>query len=160
MDKILWPHIKNKSVLSINPLKVVVIVRSPKNVIPSILSRNLDSIQNPDEALRYYASAIHRLEIELNTYDRPYVFLTYSDLINKTDLVLSNVTEYLELDEELSPEYSLIWSTGKKGIGDNTPAIYEKKISQIKENYNFDIPNYIIDEALSHYNNFLEKFNV
>jgi len=155
MDKVLWPHIKNRSVLRVRPLKIIVIVRDPADALPSILSRDLDSIQTPEEALDYYVRTIQRVGEELRACGRPFVLLTYSDLVNNTEDELKKITDYLDLDTPLIAEYEQMWSTGKPGIGDPSSNIREGKVTRTKTSYEVQIARDFIEKARQSYCSFL-----
>ena len=156
MDKVLWPHIKNRSVLRVRPLKIVVIVRDPADALPSILSRDLDSIQIPEEALEYYVRTIRRVSRELRVYRRPFVLLEYGNLVNNTENGLKKITEYLDLDVPLTPEYELMWATGRKGIGDDTSVIYTERIQSSRSEYRVNLPAPIVSRGRDAYRSFVD----
>lgn len=159
MDKVLWPHIKNCSVLRVRPLKIVVIVRDPADALPSILSRNLDSIQTPQDVLDYYVRTIRRLSRELRVYGRPFVLLTYSNLVNNTEDELKKITDYLDLVTPLTAEYEQMWSTGERGIGDSSKRIKQGRVSQDKTSYGIEIGHDVIEKARERYHAFLADSN-
>ena len=147
MDKILGHHVLNRQVFSTDALRCIVIVRDPIEALPSILSRDLPLIQSPGDALDYYSRTLSRIKMELEAYDRPFVFLKYSQLVNESDQVLRRITDYLDLREPLVPEYNPIWSTGKPGIGDSSPRIRKGNILNQSNKYDIHLPNNIRKNA-------------
>lgn len=147
MDKILWPHIGNRELLTQVPLNIVVIVRTPKEALPSILGLGLENIQTPKQALTYYEERLEQMREILSTYDSPFVLTTYGDLTDQTDEALLEITKYLALDEKLTPTYETMWSTGKSGIGDPSDRIEAKQVQSTNTSYNMDIDPDILERA-------------
>lgn len=160
MDKILWPHIYNDDLLRQVPLSIIVIVRSPEAALPSILSLNIEETRTPKEALSYYVERLERVQKILKVHDSSFAFATYEDLTERTDETLRTVSEYLTLDEMLTPTYDTMWSTGEPGIGDPSQNIKEGRIRSTKtSSYNVDLDPGIIGRAREQYYEFCSFCN-
>lgn len=152
MDKILWPHIQNDDLLRQVPLSVIVIVRRPEATLPSILSLDLEGIRTPETALRYYVDRLGRVQRLLEGYDAPFAFTRYEDLTGRTEETLISITEYLGLDESLTPTYDTMWATGTSGIGDSSEHITEGRVRSTKTSSNdVDLDPAIIGRARDRY---------
>lgn len=160
MDKILWhKNIQSRRFLKQVPLSVIVIVRTPTEALPSILSLDLDEIQTPEEALSYYVGRLTRMREILSIYDSSFAFVTYSDLTEQTNKTLRRISEYLALKEQLTPTYETMWSTGESGIGDPSDRIKEGQIKRSNNSYNVNVDTKIINRARKKYRNFCEEFD-
>jgi hypothetical protein len=160
MDKILWPRVHNKDILREVPLKIIVILRNPKAALPSILSRNLDGIQTPEEALRYYSKSLKRTSRNLEVYGSPFVIVKYEDLTDRTEKTLKKLYQYLGIKGSLKPEYKTMWATGEKGIGDSSENIHSGKIVSSTSSYEMEIEKKVLREARKKYDQFLNSWNV
>ncbi|WP_162891479.1 sulfotransferase [Salinibacter ruber] len=155
MDKILWPHIHNDDLLHQVPLSVIVIVRRPEATLPSILSWDLEGIRTPETALRYYVERLGRVRRLLEGYDAPFAFTRYEDLTGRTEEALLNISEYLSLDERLTPTYDTMWATGTSGIGDSSENIKEGRVRSTEtSSYDVDLDPAIIGRARDRYRAF------
>jgi hypothetical protein len=155
MDKILWPHIHNDDLLHQVPLSVIVIVRRPEATLPSILSLDLEGIRTPEAALHYYVERLGRVQKLLEGYDAPFAFTRYEDLTGRTEEALISITEYLDLDESLTPTYDTMWATGTSGIGDSSEKIEDGRVRSTKtSSYDVDLDPAIIGRARDRYRTF------
>ena len=154
MDKILWPHIRSQRVLCRAPLSLIVIVRDPSAALPSILALDIEAIQTSEEALSYYQERLKRLRDILVAYDSPFVCTTYSELTKRTETTLQGISEYLALDEKLTPTYDTIWATGKSGIGDPSNQIESGEVRSDQKSYKVDVDPGIIQQAEETYRQF------
>jgi hypothetical protein len=159
MDKILHHRIYDSSVLHAQQLKVVVIVRDPADALPSILSLNSNSIQTPKEALNYYVQTIQRVSKELRFFGRPFLLLRYSDLVKDTEDELKRITDYLDLEAPLTPEYEQMWSTGTPTVGDPSSKIELGRVSRSTSSYQIEMERELIERARQSYRAFLEDCN-
>lgn len=158
MDKILHSHITNIDLLRQVPLSIIVIVRRPKEAIPSILDLGLNKIQTPEEAVEYYGKRIMRIQKLLEVYNSPFVFTKYSGLTERTNETLTDISEYLALDEGLTPTYDTMWSTGKRGIGDSSEKIKEGRVRSGRSSYDADIDTELIGKAREYYGQFCSYY--
>ena len=154
MDKILWQHIHNDNLLRQVPLSVIVIVRRPEAALPSILALDIESIQTSEEALRYYRDRLERLQSILDTYNAPFMCTTYSELTKRPEAILQDISEYLALDEKLTPTYDTMWATGKPVTGDPSEKIEAGEVRSEETSYDMDIASGIIPQAREAYRQF------
>ena len=157
MDKILHDHIQDPQILRISPLKIVVIVRPPTDALPSILDNDAlpHDKEGQNDALTYYCNTLQRMTRWLSVYDRPYVVVDYAQLTAEPQAPLHRISEYLSLERPLTPEYETIWATGKRGIGDSSPAIEKGAVSSVDHSYDVEIDPSIIAQAQDQYDDFL-----
>jgi hypothetical protein len=155
MDKILWPHIHNQELLRPGDLRVIVIVRSPDEALPSILSLDLEEIQTLQDALDYYVERLRRVREVLKVYDAPFTHVTYHGLTKQTEQVLSKISGYLALDEGLTPAYDTMWATGKSGIGDSSEHIEEGEVLSKSSARDVQIDSGVAARAREEYHRFL-----
>lgn len=158
MDKILWPHIHNKNLLCQTPVKIIVIIRTPKEALPSILSLDLEGIQTTTEALDYYSKSLERIERNLEVYDAPFVLVRYETLTNRTELTLQKISEYLGLEQQIKSEYDTIWATGEPGIGDPSERIQEGQVVSASTSYEVDIEQEVLSKAWEQYRRFFASW--
>jgi len=159
MDKILWPHVHDATLLHHPPLKIIVIVRAPRETLPSILSLDLDGIQASEDALQYYSKSLARTERNLQAYDASFVLVRYVDLTNRVEQALQTMSSYLELGKPLEPEYDRMWSTGKEGIGDPSETIKTGTIVSRQTDYERTVEKGILSKARTQYQQFLSFCN-
>jgi hypothetical protein len=154
MDKILWPHIRNKSLLREAPFSVIVIARKPTAALPSIVALGLEKIRSPEKALKYYIRRLNQIQDILKNNAISYVFVTYERITNRTNEALLEMSKYLQLGERLAPRYDTMWSTGKPGIGDPSEKIEEGRVRSDRSSYDVSIDSQIIEQAREKYRQF------
>lgn len=154
-DKILWPYVHDETLLRRAPLKIIVLVRSPEEALPSILSLDLEGIQTPREALQYYSKRLDRTARNLEIYDASFVLIRYEDLTGQTEVALQKISAYLRLEKPLKPEYDTMWSTGEKGVGDSSEQIEAGTVVSSRTTYEVDLPEELLGEAREQYRQFL-----
>ena len=155
VDKILWPHIHDESILRQAPLKIIVIARAPEDALPSILSRDLEEVQSPAGALEYYRNTLKRTERNLKIYNASFVLVRYEDLTSQTEQTLQKISAYLGLGKVLNSEYNMMWPTGKSGIGDSSERIKTGTVVSSPTAYEVDIGEEILSKARLGYQQFL-----
>lgn len=155
MEKILWPHVRPGDWLRKVPLSVIVIVRRPEATLPSMLSRDIDGVHTPKEALSYYVERLQHVQEMLQEYGSSFVLLTCTDLTERTDDTLRHISEYLGLDERLAPTYDTMWSTGESGIGDPSDNIKEGRVRLgTRTSHDVDLDPEVLGQARERYRAF------
>jgi Sulfotransferase family len=137
LDKILHNHLSvSRAVLAIAKPKIIFLLREPEATIKSMVSMGIFTKKekwdkNPYEsALEYYCSRLEYLEKYARDLDCEYFFIQSDDLLKNTEAVLLNLSKWLNLRENLVPEYSIFSKTGMFGNGDPSENI---KLGILKE---------------------------
>ncbi len=134
LDKILYKdYILNPDLIHDARLKLVFLVRSAKESIPSIIRFQPRFIKTEQQALEYYVKQLKMVrEYARRKNDRQRsFFLTYDQLTQHTQPLLADLTKFLELETPLSERYETMWSTGERGphgLGDDSPEIRAGRI--------------------------------
>lgn len=107
--------------------KIIFMIREPRASVSSIYALFKDrpntewsSVQGTE---KYYIERLRWLQDKSHTYKGRYVFLKAEDLLEKSDHALSELGEFLGLDEPLSKTYDTFNKTGKRGFGDTSQNI-------------------------------------
>ncbi|NVK54892.1 MAG: hypothetical protein HWE26_04705 [Alteromonadaceae bacterium] len=157
-DKVLHnEHYISTSLLNNNKTKTLISLRAPETTIPSIV--RLYSKVNPthefnsvEGATKYYLSRIQKLKNFANLLDDFYYF-DAEDLRNNTMQCLSGITEYLELESLLTPEFKSQTLTSAKRVGDSSGNLDAGKIKSFTADYNnFDWSHADIELLREKYN--------
>jgi len=158
MDKILHDFIEDESVLNHPALKNIFLVRDPLHAIPSIIrNTNKDTV---DSATKYYVRQMNRLNNLYGYTNENSIFITYDDIVSSTKETLTTLSSFLDLEEELSPEYDTIWSTGIPSIGDPSDTIKKGSVINKKAPENdMDIKKENIQKATICYNKIISSFH-
>jgi hypothetical protein len=120
LDKILHNHLLDLEHLEFvcsEDVFVIFLIREPLGSISSAI-KNLDYSEH--QALRYYINRLSMLERSARKLAqvRPYVFVTYEQLLSQTDRVFRRLQRYLMLQQPLSERYEVLPTTGTRGMGD------------------------------------------
>jgi len=156
LDKIL--HNKSeisKEVFEAVKPKVIILIREPESTIKSIMNMGHvtgeEWYKSPKAASDYYCSRLLRLEKYGELLNGNFFFLESDALVNNTDYILSELTEWLGLDTHLVGNYMLFNNTGKRGYGDPTETIKSKKIIKTKGYPDIEIPPEALQTAIAAY---------
>lgn len=156
LDKILHNSltISNEVYNLINP-KVIYLLRKPESTIKSIINMGyitgISWYKDPEQATNYYCSRLSRLAEYTKIIKSDYFFIESDDLINDTDNILRNLTDWLGLDTPLTSEYAMFDNTGKPRHGDPSDNIRTGKIIETKSFPEIEIPLEILQTAESSY---------
>lgn len=153
IDKVLGSYIDNESMLKSDKVKIVFLLRAPEASLPSMLNVGVDLVSTEEGALRYYQE---RLDVMMRYADSlsdtsKSFFLTYEDLIDRSTYALSELTDFLELEEKLSTEYETMWATGRRVYGDQSPNIKRGTIVRKKKTPTSQVTEKVLKEARSSY---------
>lgn len=166
LDKILHNEFIESSLLNHPSVYPVFLLRKPENALPSILnlSRKKNPYKKDIDAYNYYIKRLDNLIHHAKNVDKA-LFITYENMQNKTTNTLKSLKQYLELEEDLLPEYKLHRKTGKRFIGDSSANIYSGKVLKNHQSTGKDVvfDKVLIDKARKKYDEcyafFREKCN-
>jgi hypothetical protein len=133
-------------------------VRNPYDSILSLSENRHDELPNSSQ---YYIEMLDKLE----QYGRLVAdkdhgfFLTYDQLINRTDSALSRLEEFLKLDIPLDEKYDLLPTTGKGTYGDWSENIKSGKIVRIPKKQSLEIPPELISPVKAAYRHCCEALS-
>ena len=145
LDKILHDkHVINEKIFrSVKP-KVIILLREPDSTIKSIMKMGKTSGVNwqssPEGATEYYCSRLASLAYYGEVLKSDYYFLESENLVNRTESVLSELTSWLGLSENLEETYQLFSNSGKPLFGDPSDVIKSKKIVKTESDTDIEIP--------------------
>jgi Sulfotransferase domain len=131
LDKILHNHLPlAPEILSKPEVKVVFLVRSAEETITSLLNllRAMGRQGDPQQALDYYLSRLRQIDAYSEQLGRKALLIDGEELIANTAPTLEGLSQWLALNEPLSPNYQLFKFTGAPGYGDISPAVRTGKV--------------------------------
>lgn len=159
-DKILHKSHKINIELALKKqVKFIFLIRPPKE---TILSNAKMFTETPTEetfkgAAEHYVSQLKYMSSIAEKIGSNAVFIRGEELINNTEIVLTNLTNWLQLKTPLSDKYQTFDKTGTKNYGDPSNNIKAGQILKNRENNEIDIPDFILEEATYIYNESIQK---
>lgn len=163
MDKIVQDELfVDFSILKRPDVRCIFLLREPERSVASItkmyrevLPKLLDGfIGGEKEALEYYRHRLdkmsHLAEAAENSHNC--YFITFDQLMERTDLVFSELKNFLGVTHEFSETYDLHRGTGVAGIGDFSQSIKQGKIVREKSAALDSLAPETIELALASYN--------
>lgn len=159
-DKILHDNLEiSRNVIKKISPKFIFLLREPESTIKSIFHMGHilgnDWHKNPDNAIEnaanYYCTRLSCLQKYAEMNNGNNYFIESDDLLNKTDDLLKDLTDWLNLASPLQNRYSKFSQTGKPGRGDPSENIQAGKITKTKSYSNIEIPREILKKADSSY---------
>lgn len=156
LDKILNNNCElSDEILHMNNIKFIFLLREPTETLKSTIDlgdlTGIDWYKDVEQVKDYY---IKRLDVMKKYVDIVYnrsFFIDSNDIVENTEEVLNDVSEWLMLDKKLDQNYSTFESTGKKnGAGDPSENISAGTIIKT-ESKQVDIPEEIIKITYKHY---------
>lgn len=125
----------NLDLIRSNAIKIVFLIRNPKETISSIEKLGGPySIYEKNEfsSSEYYTNRLEYLVNLSNLIPKGnQIFITYEELVSKTENTLKELTTFLELKTELKKEYNIKQTTGNSG--DTSKNIKEGTIINTKK---------------------------
>lgn len=135
LDKILGNNHKiSVNILRKKNLSNIFLVRNYNDTLKSIIRMvsapgiKSPRISNENEAAAYYIKRLSKLKEYSRTSKGKNIFIKSESLINKTEETFELLSDYLNLMEELSPDYNTFEYTGIAGYGDPLEFINSGKI--------------------------------
>lgn len=131
LDKILHNHLQvAPDILARPDVKVVFLVRSAEETITSLLNlyRAMGHRSDAEQALKYYLNRLRQIDSYSAQLGRKALLIAAERLITDTSATLEGLSQWLELNEPLSPNYQIFRFTGIPGYGDISPAVRTGKV--------------------------------
>jgi hypothetical protein len=157
LDKVLFDYGLSPRILTARETKVIFVLRKPESTLKSIMAMareygGVDWHHDPHKVLAYYVARLCQLEefaILRARAGAPTAFYFDSELlIDRTDLVLRELTHWLGLASDLSPRYRLFETTGRSGWGDPSEAIRSGRIlKSTVRRVDVDLDGYLLEQA-------------
>ena len=130
LDKVIHQGlIKDDRVIHHPAVQVIFLIRSPAESLSSMLEAEV--VPSPEGAVEHYIRQltwVSRLTSQVE-YEST-AFLTYDNIVHKTDEVLDGLGEFLDLKKPLRSEYNTMESTDVYGIGDPGPHIHAEEVKK------------------------------
>ncbi|MFD3322809.1 hypothetical protein [Alteromonas macleodii] len=157
LDKVLHnSYVISNKILSNPKVHILVLFREPKATIRSLVKMgeetNKPEYSNTGKMLQYYIKRISYLLDISKKFSK--VHIVESDKVVKdTANTLTELSDWLNLDSELSENYHLFNKTGKAGHGDPSPSIGSGKIIETNNSQSIELDEDLLEIALQHYRN-------
>ena len=151
-DKVLHERFDPKS---LQGYKVIVLIRKPSSALKSIMSMGdiTKSLwgKDPYRAFAYYCQRLQSIIdiVEKNNID--VCFVEADELVEKTDDILGEISNFLELSSPLSSHYRSFDKTGEAIYGDPSDNIKSGSIVKTKNNTTVVVPDGLLDIAQCYY---------
>jgi hypothetical protein len=130
--------------------KCIVLLREPKATLQSMASLKLWPER---QALDLYTDSLNRLTHYSTILRQRALLVEYDDLVDKADITLGNITEFLGLSPPLTQNYATHRMTARiDGFGDPSPNIKKGEIVRTPR-HKIEIRSDIIATATDCYNN-------
>lgn len=138
-DKVLHnDHFVSPSLLNTERAKVIFSLRDPEKTIPSIMKLYAKEdpshdFNDPTFATRYYIDRARELVALSKQMQKEYFYFDAEVVTKQTDLCLSQLTGWLDLDPPLEPSYTVQRKTSVSRYGDTSDALKSGKIERSKD---------------------------
>jgi hypothetical protein len=153
LDKVLHSHkFEREQFLTSEQVYNIFLLREPRRTLASILDRKPHL--NEQEAYDYYVERLLTLEKYaklINSKERS-LFITYDQLVNQTDLVLSALQDFLETKEGFSEQYQVLKTTGMRGVGDSSKNIQVGRIIKNSRKLEIEVSEVLVEKARQAFN--------
>lgn len=130
-DKILHNGLTKDDKFFSQNFKFVVMLRPAEDTIQSVYNMWLRDGYNSQfipNATDYLINRLHFIRDKAKLMKGCFFYINSDDLISDTKVVLSELTEFLGLQQELNSTYKLVENTGVAGYGDTSEFIYKGRI--------------------------------
>jgi len=140
-DKVLHnEHSVTLDILNSPRTKVIFCLRQPQEVIPSILKlyQSIDpshEFNSESFATDYYIQRLATLERIAASMDQQFFYLDAESIKYDSHKCLGSLSDWLQLDARLSPNYELQRNTSKERYGDTSKRIGTGKITNDRLQY-------------------------
>lgn len=158
LDKILHNHLSiSRALLVIAKPKIIFLLREPEATIKSIVSMGIFAKKEEwdkntyELASDYYCSRLEYLERYARDLGCKYFFIESDDLLDNTEAVLLNLSKWLNLSENLIPEYLIFSKTGIFGSGDPSENIKLGILKKTDSYPNIKIPLEVLNVGKASY---------
>ena len=161
LDKVLNGYTLGRRIMTAPATKVIFLLREPESSLKSIIAmgRRYPGVEwhrDPRRALAYYVTRLAQLEdiakARAEAGASPAFFCDSEHLLSRTALVLQELTQWLGLETELSPHYTVFETTGRLGWGDPSDAIRSARIQRAAACYGgIELDTDILEEATTRF---------
>ncbi len=155
-------RLANHELLNSPRVKVIFLIREPEAAIASMvkLSKEGNSGWNISKAIEYYIERLKMLATYGNGLNNKSngLFITYHDLVNKTDPTLARLQKFLLLKEPLNEQYPIQSFTGIHG--DPSKTIRTGHIVHNKTPAKIDCSHELMEQLKNSYSECLQKLMV
>lgn len=157
LDKVLHnSYVISDKILSNPKVHILVLFREPKATIRSLVkmgeATNKPEYSNTDKMLQYYIKRISYLIDISKKYSKLHI-IESDKVVKDTAHTLKDLSDWLNLDSELSENYNLFNKTGKAGHGDPSSSIVSGKIIETNNSQSIELDEDLLEIALQHYRN-------
>jgi hypothetical protein len=157
-DKVLHnDHIVTTKVLN-NPRSTAIFcLRKPQDTIPSILKlyKEIDpehDFNSLSFAIEYYVQRLDALEQFANSMERPFYYFDAESLKQNPDDFLNDLSDWLQLETSLTPNYTLQRKTSRQRYGDTSSRLGAGRIIDgSSESVSFDCESETINRSIHTY---------
>ncbi len=141
----------------------LLMVREPVATIGSILRLKARFIDQVEEAERYYIERLQQLKRLIQQRKGEVLFLQGETVVERSELVLQQLSDWLQLDQPLSQAYQRFEHTGKRKLGDSSVHIHSGRIlseSERKLNQVSLVDSDEVGRSVAAYREFMEFVSV
>ena len=157
-DKLLHNNYRlNPELPGLEGIKILLALRDPEHTIKSIVNlfaqkQTEELYASAEEATKYYIERLKVLTDFCRTLAQDYYYFDAGLLRSAPDILLPEMSDWLELDPTLSQRYKRFSQTGIARKGDSSNLIHSGKIDKTKIDYShIRIPEDELGRALTVY---------
>lgn len=157
-DKVLHnEHSVSPKILNGRRIKTIFCLRRPQDTIPSILKlyQGIDpyhELNSESCATEYYMGRLDMLESIAISLEQAFYYLDAESIQHDSNECLGRLSDWLQLDTPLSPNYTLQRNTSRERYGDTSKRIKTGRITDGKSEYaNFQHDAELLDSAVRTY---------
>ncbi len=161
LDKILHNHfsISPRILTNYNP-KIIILLRKPEDTLKSLYNlshkNNLEKFKDTSVALEYYCSRLNEISQFAISNPKKYFLIESDELVTNSDVVLQNLSKWLNLSNPLVTVYSQFKNTGIRRHGDSSANINAGVLKKTPKYNNIEIPSTVFEKAQTSYENCLK----
>jgi hypothetical protein len=155
-DKLAVDFLSDPLAMKDSRISWLFLIRKPEESLPSLM--NCYSI-NCEDALSTYCARLAQLESnarEISAYGHPCFFLTFDQLVTKTDAVLNEIQHFLNLGTPLSSTYKLHPRAATWNRGDISEKLLSGRLCNAPSEYPHDLPANCLVQAQKAYESCLQ----
>ena len=156
LDKLL--HNNNKvahSILNAKNTQIIFLLREPESSIRSIMKmgirNDIPGYDDPEYVTNYYCNRLEELARCAKALDHQYFFVDSDELINDSENILKNLSDWLNIDTVLNTHYDTFNKTGTIVAGDPSENIKSGKLIRTKGHADIEIPLEYLEKARQSY---------
>jgi len=161
LDKVLKGYALSDRILAAPATKLIFLLRKPESSLKSIIAMGRsyagdDWHRDPGKVLAYYITRLDQLEEIAKTRAAagasPAFFFDSELLLDRTALVLRELTQWLGLATELNPHYRIFETTGRPGWGDPSESIKAARVvKSAGRRDQIQLDAHILEQATPHF---------